>query len=30
MMEKVFAAGSALRLYNEAPRPAEIVIEGVS
>jgi hypothetical protein len=30
MMEKVFSVGSAQRLYNEDPRPAAIVIEGVS
>jgi hypothetical protein len=28
-MKIVFSAGSAPRLYNEDPRPAEIIIEGV-
>jgi hypothetical protein len=27
-METVFSVGSALRLYNEGPRPAEMIIEG--
>jgi hypothetical protein len=29
MMEIVFSVGFAPRLYNEDPRPAEIIIEGV-
>jgi hypothetical protein len=29
-MEMVFSVGSALRLYNEDPKPAERIIEGVS
>jgi hypothetical protein len=30
MMEMVFSVGFALRLYNEDPKPAERIIEGVS
>jgi hypothetical protein len=30
MMETVFSVGSVPRLYNEDPRPAEIITEGVS
>jgi hypothetical protein len=29
MMEIVFSVGSALRLYNEDPRPAEIIVESL-
>jgi hypothetical protein len=29
-MEAVFSVGSTPRLYNEDPRPAEIIIEGAS
>jgi hypothetical protein len=29
-METVFSVGSILRLYNKDPRPAEIIIQGVS